>query len=293
MDAGRRRFLLAGAGAAGALAVGGGLVAADVLPGGRRLRDLLGDDGPDTPIPDRAPGPRAEGSFRSDRRGGRDTRWIVSYPPGSSADADLPVVVVLHGKGGDADSAFDDLGLDRFLADETAAGMAPIAVASVDGGDTYWHPRQDGSDSGAMVTDELLPLLAVRGLRTDRLGLLGWSMGGYGSLRLAADRPAEVAAVATSSAAIWRRWEDSSPGAFDDAEDFARHDLFAAVDRLDDVPIRMACGTNDPFIGGNRALADQLTGAATSFGAGDHRPGYWRTQVPAHLRFLAAQITAT
>ena len=52
-----------------------------------------------------------------------------------------------------------------------------------------------------MVLHEFLPLLdAARGLDvTDRIGLLGWSMGGYGALRLAG--PAWSRAIC---AAKWR-----------------------------------------------------------------------------------------
>ncbi len=64
--------------------------------------------------------------------------------------------------------------------------MPPFAIATVDGGTTYWHPRPNGEDAGGMVVDEFLPLLAEQGLRTDRSAFHGWSMGGYG---VAAARP--------------------------------------------------------------------------------------------------------
>ncbi len=53
------------------------------------------------------------------------------------------------------------LGLDRFLAAGVRAGLPPLAIASVDGGTTYWHRRQDGEDAGAMVLEEFVPLLHV------------------------------------------------------------------------------------------------------------------------------------
>ena len=125
-------------------------------------------------VPDVSTGPSASGSFASRFRDGAETGWTVAYPPGSALDARLPVAVVLHGRGGDHRKAFDDLHLDRFLAQ----GRHRFALASVDGGDhDYWHPRRD-SDTAAMVTREFLPLLAGRGLQTQRIGFLGWSMGG-------------------------------------------------------------------------------------------------------------------
>ena len=94
-------------------------------------------------------------------------------------------MVCLHGLGGDHTTPVAQLGIDRFLAAAVADGVPRFAVATVDGGTTYWHPRPTGEDAGAMVLDELLPMLRAQGLRTHRLAFQGWSMGGYGALRLA------------------------------------------------------------------------------------------------------------
>jgi len=224
----RRAFLLAGAGGVALAATGGALVESNLLPGRARLRDGLGLDGPDAPMPSAQTGPMVTGTFRSESRAGLETRWAVSYPPGSPADARLPVLVSLHGKGATHRTFFDLLGLDRFLALVVVNGIPPFAVAAVDGGDRYWHERRAGDDSGAMVMEEFVSFLAGRGLSTDRLGLFGWSMGGYGSLLLAAQAPiGAIGAGAVSSPALWAEAGDAAPGAFDDAEDFAAHDVFA------------------------------------------------------------------
>ena len=56
-----------------------------------------------------------------------------------------------------------------------------------------------------MVLEQLLPRLQEQGLRTDRLAFHGWSMGGYGALRLAGILGAShVRAVA----AVQRRFLD-------------------------------------------------------------------------------------
>ena len=64
-----------------------------------------------------------------------------------------------------------------------------------------------------MVVDELLPLLAGRGVAAgpeDRIGLLGWSMGGYGVLHLGGLLGAErVAAVCAVSPALWTDPDDA------------------------------------------------------------------------------------
>jgi hypothetical protein len=57
--------------------------------------------------------------------------------------------------------------------------VPPFALASVDGGESYWHPRDSGEDAAAML-DEFVPLLACHGLDVRPLGFLGRSMGGFG-----------------------------------------------------------------------------------------------------------------
>ena len=123
-----------------------------------------------------------------------------------------------------------------------------------------------------MLTDEFVPLLAGMGLATARLGLFGWSMGGYGALLLAETvGAARIAAVAADSPALWQRASDVSAGAFDGAADFAAHDVFARRDRLAGVPVRIACGTADPFYPAVRAFvpsASRIWPAPTSATAG-------------------------
>ncbi len=71
--------------------------------------------------------------------------------------------------------------------------------SAVDGGNGWWHRRADGEDSGSMVLNEFLPMLANKGLDTRRVSFIGWSMGGYGALllggALGAARTAAICAV--------------------------------------------------------------------------------------------------
>ncbi|MFZ7087670.1 alpha/beta hydrolase [Curtobacterium sp. RRHDQ10] len=316
----RRTLLVAAASTAavlGAGAAGAAGVETGVLPGRSRLHRALGLDGPAGVVPSDAAGPFASGSFVSAARLGRSVSWGVSYPPGSRDDASLPVVVVLHGYGETHADAFGTrLGLDRFLAAAVAAGSRPFAIAAVDGGNTYWHARRSGEDAGRMVTEEFLPVLADRGLRSrpaDRVGFLGWSMGGFGALLLGSTLGRErVAAVGGMSVALWLSADRTASGAFDGPADFAAHDLYRRGALLGRVPVRVDCGTGDGFAANDRALVASIragsgsapgsgsgSGSGSAGGAGPigafepggHDMAYWRRVAPAQLRFLAAHLS--
>ena len=118
----------------------------------------------------RDPGRGSTVPSASRHRGGERTGWSISYPRGSAPGARLPVYLVLHGASYDHTSAFVDLGLDRFLTLAVTAGTPPFAIATVDGGRTYWRPFEDGSDTSRMLTEGVLPLLRHRSLDVDRVG---------------------------------------------------------------------------------------------------------------------------
>jgi enterochelin esterase-like enzyme len=205
----------------------------------------------------------------------------------------LPVALVLHGRGGGAADAFGSHALHRFLAAAVREGTPPFALAAVDGGDhTYWHRRAEGDDPQAMLLEELLPLLGERGLRTDAIGLTGWSMGGYGALLLAETVPERVRAVAVDASALWRRAGETADGAFDDAADFDAHDVLAHTDRLRGVALRVGCGRSDPFIAANHALVDAVPDAEATFPHGAHDLGCWSLLRPGDMRFLGRNLAA-
>ncbi|NOL44702.1 esterase [Kribbella sandramycini] len=268
-----------------------------LIPGRARVHDLVGLTGPDGVIPDVPAGPAASGSFESFGR--RTTvRYSVLYPDGYEPTDPLPVVLVLHGRGGDHTSAVRDLGIDRYLTAAVRSGTPPFALATVDGGaDTYWHRRVTDEDPGFMLDQEFLPLLAKRGLDTARYGVLGWSMGGYGALLLAALRSwqrrvrpgTRAVAVGALSPAIWRSYADAAPGAFDNQEDFDGGQLFGRRVGLQDVAVRIDCGRDDPFAEAAADLRRELR-AGGGQQAGAHTPGYWRRMLPAQLEFLGREL---
>jgi len=275
----RRAFLLGGAATVGLAAAGVGVVGPD-----RILHEVGLRKSPDHRVP--PSGWKVEGaSFRSEHAGGR-TGMAMSRPPDD--EALTGAIVCLHGQGGDHRFAFDAVRVH----DVVAASGERIGVAAVDGGSTYWHARDDGTDTGRMVLEEFVPLVRER-MQVERVAVLGWSMGGYGALLLAERSPDTFAAVVSSSGALWLRGEDTAPGAFDDAEDFAAHDVIAMSDRLDVASTRVDCGDHDWFLEGNRALVARLgPKLASSFPPGYHDAPFWRSVAPRQVAFIAERLRA-
>lgn len=290
-------------GTAGALTAAGALVEHDVLPGRVPLNRALRRDGHPGTVPTATAGLLLRGSFVSPARAGKTVKWVIAYPPGTNPErprtednAPLPVCVVLHGRGDDAEDMVN-VGYPRFLAAAVGGGAAPFALASVDGGDGYWHQRADGEDPGRMVTDEFLPRLAGYGLGaapSQRIGFLGWSMGGYGSLLLASQLGRRrVAAVVAESPALWLHAGQTAAGAFDSPADYRAHDVVGAPERLDGIAVRIDCGQADPFLTAAQHFADELRPKpVTSFGAGDHTIGYWRSKAAKAIEFIGNALTS-
>jgi S-formylglutathione hydrolase FrmB len=273
-------------------AVGAG-VGEGWLPGRTRIREELGLDGPAGHIPDVTPGLVVSGSFVSRYRLGVRTGWSVIYPGGEPQA--LPVMVSLHGLDCDHTTAINVLGMDRFLPWSVAHGVPPFAIATVDGGTTYWHPRPDGEDAGAMVVEELLPLLGRQGLRTDRIVFQGWSMGGYGALRLAPIvGPRRARAAVALSPALWTTSSGASSSGFADAAEYDRYTVVGHQADLDGIRVRVDCGTDDPFYPADRAyVAGFRRPVAATFQPGAHDPAYWTRMLPAELAFAGRALHST
>lgn len=293
----RRTFLLGTLGVA-ALAVVGGYAGVEegVLPGRVKLAELTGQCDVDATPPASNVSVESGGFASSARK--TTVGWSLATPPNSPAK-DLPVVLVLHGRGGDHTTAFKDLRLHDFLAAYTASGGKPFALASVDGGDnTYWHPRRNGDDPLSMLTQEFLPLLKNRGLSTTRVGVLGWSMGGYGALLLAREshrktmKGLDVVAAAAGSPALFGSFKSSAHGAFDDADDFAKYGDLSHHPDAGATPLHVSCGKDDAFTEATKRYRRNVTPTpGGGVGKGCHTDGYWRSLAAKQLAFLGARLT--
>ncbi|ORW11009.1 alpha/beta hydrolase [Mycolicibacter longobardus] len=269
-DLTRRAALRLGVGAAGAA----GLFGAGMVRGPAASR-ATGNTYPT----------RESGSFVSAARGGVETNWIIARPPGQTGP--LRPVIALHCKDGDAAWVMD-LGVEEELAQLTAAGRPPFAVVAVDGGNTYWRPHSSGEDSGAMVLNELIPMLADKGLDTARVGFMGWSMGGYGAMLLGTRLgPARTAGICAISPAIYMTYFGAPAGAFDSVDDWRTNSVFGLAPQLAPIPLRVDCGTSDSFYYATRSFVSPLKPPpAGGFSPGGHDVSYWREQLPAQLAWL-------
>ncbi|HUQ63060.1 MAG TPA: alpha/beta hydrolase-fold protein [Acidimicrobiales bacterium] len=280
----RRQCLLAGGGLI--VAAGTGAALGTETPQGRRVLRRLGViSSPDLTVPV-ARGITFQDGELASRFVPSPPGWRIAIPP-AQLGPPVGIVYCLHGRGDDQRFVFDDVRLPDFVV----ASGTPLVVAAVDGGpDSYWHERADGSDAMKMLLQEFMPMVEQRTGRLDA-SLLGWSMGGYGALLAAETAPERFTAVLAVSPALWTSPGDSAPGAFDDANDYRRHDVFPGRDRLKEVMVRVDCGEDDPFLGASKRFVGGLTSPHTSsFGPGGHDVGYWRSVAPAQLVTIAEAL---
>ena len=283
-----RRGFLAGAGLAAALLVAGGIA------GRAPWRDWLGAAGDRLGVDT----PGASGATRRDftldsRYVGEPVGYSIAWPAGSEPGDPLPVCFALPGRGGGPPMGFAD-----YVAAAVRRGASPpYAVVGVGGGVSYWHRRKTGEDRLSMLLQELVPLCARRfklGGRARGRAVIGWSMGGYGALLAAETEPQLFAAVVAVSPAVWTSYDAMMLGpqdAFDDAADFAKHDVIAHAGQLAGVNLRVDCGRQDPFYGYVTHLDAALTEPPSGgYSEGGHGHDYWSRVAPAEAEFIGRAL---
>lgn len=260
-----RRALLGGA-------AGGAVVLAGLAAAGPVRSTLFGDDEAPGPVPDAPVGDERVEQRRSAARG-RDVDFYTAVPAGHGDGHDLPVCLILHGASATA-ADYPGFGLGRFLSDAVARGAAPFVLAGADGGQLGWEPS-GGDDPQRMVHEELPKWCAARGFDTSRLAGWGWSLGGYGVLRLGETFPGFLRAIAAFSPAV-------SSG----------DRVFQSIDALRGTRIGLWCGLQDPLYGTVRRLARALPQPpeAGGYADGRHTRRYWNRVSPSAFDFLAAAL---
>jgi S-formylglutathione hydrolase FrmB len=163
----------------------------------------------------------AERTFHSAALG-RDWSYNVYVPDGyASSGLRYPVLYLLHGYGGNRGDWIGSGHIRETLDALIAAGAIPACLVAMPDGGTGWYLDATEKMETALVQD--LPADVGRQWRTlgTRAGRLigGYSMGGYGALRLALRYPGRFAAAALLSPAIYdpeppRNSSARQPGVF-------------------------------------------------------------------------------
>ena len=296
----RRRLLFWLAGGLGVVVVGGltgfELVNHGVLPGKQFLDEVDGACSVPAPaLSFDAVGPTFNGHFFPSKRR-RTVDFSIAFPPGHRLGDNLPLVVMLHGLGDNHATAIKGMTPAQAVALRwNGRPLTPMAMVTVDGGHGYWNPHP-GDDPMSMVVEELIPRCKRLGLGVapQRIGAMGISMGGYGALALTERFPRLIAAVAVISPAIWTSFDQShraNPEAFSSASSFAANNVIDHVGALRGIPLRVATGTDDPFLPGVTALIDVVPkDAVTVLSAGCHTDPFFLEQEPPSLAFLSRHL---
>ena len=199
-----------------------------------------------------------------------------------------PLLVFLHGRGNDDRTYVHEPMLSAL---DALGPRAPVVAFPRSSEASYWHDRGEGAWA-RYVIDEVIPAV-VRRFDADprRVAIGGISMGGFGALDLARLHRDRFCAAGGHSAAIWQTGGETAPGAFDDADDFARHDVVAAAraGEFDGLRLWLDAGDEDPFLAGQTAFAE-AAGVSLRISPGGHDGAYWDAQWPVYLRFYARAL---
>lgn len=212
------------------------------------------------------------GAFHSPSLG-TEVGYNICLPPQYSRNRDrhFPVIYYLHGFEGNESSYLE---YARFWRDASAR-LSPVILVFVNGGErSFFCDAPDGSVPGETIVARELVSHIDQQYRTvaNRAGrsLHGYSMGGFGALRLAFKFPhlfgSVVAYGATLTTAdqfkrhlgkIYAQMFGNEPARFADADPIRLAER--NVDKLRRrVAISLFIGTKDDFLSRNRALHEKL-----------------------------------
>ena len=209
--------------------------------------------------------------------------------PAARSDGPLRPVIALHGRDHDGVGVMD-MGVEAGLAQLARAGYPPFAVVAVDGGNGWWHRRVTGEDSGAMVLNELLPMLATEG--TGHVAGRGSSAGRWAATARCCSAARSVRRAPPRSARSPRRCSRTTArriqeGAFDGPADWFAYSVYGTP-ALSEIPLRIDCGASDRYYMAIKQFVASLRRppSGVSF-VGGHDVAAWREKLPRELAWLA------
>jgi enterochelin esterase-like enzyme len=218
---------------------------------------------------------------------GRPLYEVLVTPAGGGEGR--PLLVFLHGYGA---APSDTLSPAFVMALRRLGDRSPVVLLPQ--GDTGgWHDRDEGLWGSYVLREAIPAALARSGADGDRVAVGGISMGGFGALDLGRIAPKRFCAVGGHSPAVVTRGSDDSSFLFDNAADFARHDLLriARTRSPYEAPVWIDVGDRDHLRPTSARLANELEDddADVSFHVwpGAHDGSYWDAHFGDYLRFYA------
>jgi predicted esterase len=218
---------------------------------------------------------------------GRQMFDVLVTPAGGGKGRAL--LVFLHGYG----AAPSDTLSPAFLTALRRLGDRAPVVFLPEGDIGWWHNDGDGP-WGSYVLREAIPAALRRsGADPHRVAIGGISMGGFGALDIGRLEPKRFCAVGGHSPAVFERGSPDIAFGFDNAADFARHDLIrlARSQSPYEAPVWIDVGESDQLRAAASKLASELRadGADISFHTwpGGHDGRYWDAHFAQYLRFYA------
>lgn len=271
-------------------------------------------------------GPQASAAGRIERAElaspmlGRAIPFSAYVPSGVAADRSVPVLYLLHGKG-DTEMAWPENGgiaaiLDRRIA---AGDLQPLIVVMPMAGNSWYVDDTRPGGYGPMATaflDEFIPGIEARyrAAATCRAArsVGGLSMGGYGAMLYAFERPNMfVAAFSLSGSLFSERAEDIESRRpsyeriydgifgvpFDDKR-FLQWNVFTRLDRRRDAPpaVYLVAGDRDfpAILAGTVRFHQELRRrglpSELSVLPGEHSWAFWESTVGPALSWLSARL---
>lgn len=221
------------------------------------------------------------------------------YARGNATDR-FPVVYLLHGSGGD----YTDWATNSHIG--KLADRYHVILVMPDGGHESWYidsPVDPGSRYETYVGTEVVAYIDghFRTIATKQArAITGLSMGGFGALHIALDRPDEFGAAGSISGAVDPRGCEDEPGidqVFGDPArdaDFWNNEAIVENARTlgdEHIALTIDCGVNDSLVQANRTLHERLLelGVPHDYAErpGGHTWQYWSNAVRYQVMFFA------
>ncbi|HHX4059814.1 MAG: alpha/beta hydrolase [Burkholderia contaminans] len=226
-----------------------------------------------------------------------------AYARGARDGDRYPVVYLLHGSGGD----HTDWTSNTHIA--ALADRYHVILVMPDGGHESWYidsPFDSGSRYETFIGDEVVSYIDLhfRTIAMQRArAITGLSMGGFGALRIALDRPDTFGAVGSISGAVDPRCCSDEPGIAHVFGDPDRHPSFwnrnvivasASAFVRAHLDLTIDCGRDDALVGSNRTLHERLVALGVPHDyaerPGGHTWDYWANAIRYQMRFFATSF---